>query len=68
MAQKTEDSIRAATEALDANGLRRLAATARSANRRMLLLWLAEIIEGQLQRDIRRRQRLARRVPRASLP
>jgi hypothetical protein len=40
--------------------LRRLAATARrDGNRRMLLL-LAEIIEDRLQRDIRRRQRLAR--------
>jgi hypothetical protein len=52
MAQKMEDSIRTSTEALDANGLRRLAATTPSANRRMLLLWLAEIIEDQLQREL----------------
>jgi hypothetical protein len=60
MAQKMEDSICAAIEALDAKGLCRLAAAVRSAKRRMLLLWLAKVIEDQLQRDIRRRQRLAR--------
>lgn len=36
-----------------------LAATAPSANQRMLLLLLAEIIEQQAQRDTRQRQRLA---------
>jgi hypothetical protein len=56
MPPKMEDPILNAIKTNDANGLRRLAATARNPDQRMLLLLLAEIID-RVQSNIRQRRR-----------
>ncbi len=55
MAKKIKDPLYTAIKTQDANGLRKLAATARSTERRMCLQLLAEIIEDRV--NIRRMRR-----------
>jgi len=57
MAERRRPPICTLVTNQDANSIRRLAATARSAKQRMWLQLLAEIIEYQAERDIRRMRR-----------
>jgi len=59
MAKKIKDPIYTAIKAQDANGLRKLAANARSTEQRRWLQLLAEIVEDRAESDIRQRRRLA---------
>jgi len=61
IAKKIKDHpVYPAVRTQDANGLRKLAANARSTEQRVWLQLLAEIVEDRVENDIRQRRRFAR--------